>query len=1048
MHINMLKQNRAQDSCSGAAVDNSATHSHSSSINKKYKTTKPPLQGAKNIFTKVTSVFTSLFVAFSMTSALLFAFAPSDLFGAVDVNAVVGDADNDGVPDSIDLDDDNDGVLDEYECAPANVDFHNGGLGITSWQDPAKVISIDTDGNPLPVTVTVDVNPNSDPSLNTSDLPRVQSVSSSPRTINFKGSTNADLSFSDYVTPRISSYLDIYYSAIDSNDVLTITADTTDPDFEWFVVYSNNAIVNNSGNTVTIEGLQAGAPFAEFDIIASQPLLKINTDMNYVNGLVTAGANSYFDFSFCTDFDKDGVINQIDLDSDNDGISDLYESGATAAQIAADVNKDGTIDSSESADSNGDGLMDIFGTGTIPVNSDTDEAYDMFDLDSDGDTIPDTVEARPSIFYGLNDGNVSDDDNDGDGVISLFDNNNNGGSYGGTHPNFVSPYTDPDDTADTIPDYLDTDSDGDTILDSVEAGVIASVPTILDPDGSVNDPLGNAAGLVNTDSDFTGSDVDFRSLNDEDGDGVADHLDTEPTNPCVPDALAGSCTLDTDGDGVTDYEEGLAGTDPEDPCVPDNTVAACDTDGDGISDGDELANGTNPTNADSDGDGIPDGDEGTADTDGDGIIDALESNIVDTDGDGIPDQQDSNNNDPCIPDDTVDNCDADGDGLTNAEEAAAGTDPNNADSDGDGVSDADEIAAGTNPLDACDDDNTVDACDADGDGLTNAEEALLGTDPNNADTDGDGIPDGDEQQAGTSGTDACVPDNTVAACDTDGDGLSDYQEMILGTDPNNADTDGDGVPDGEELANGTDPLDSESFLDTDGDGIPDYIEIAASSDPNDSSSTPEDTDGDGIPNSIEIANGTDPNNADSDGDGIPDGEEYGDITSPTDSDGDGIIDALESNTVDTDGDGIPDYLDTNNDVSFTVSINDPYSCGENIFGNVVGGSGDYRVNLVLKDTDGNVAYTFNPTVNSDGSFEQVIDYNSIVEGVYTNTYSVVDAAGPTDSGSYSLNLRESCNVVVDKLVQTGLNSSTAVVFAGVILAGTASVVFLARRKTE
>lgn len=51
--------------------------------------------------------------------------------------------------------------------------------------------------------------------------------------------------------------------------------------------------------------------------------------------------------------------------------------------------------------------------------------------------------------------------------------------------------------------------------------------------------------------------------------------------------------------------------------------------------------------------------------------------------------------------------DRDDDGLTNAEEAALGTDPDNPDSDGDTLLDGDEVEAGTSPL----------AADSDGDGL-------------------------------------------------------------------------------------------------------------------------------------------------------------------------------------------------------------------------------------------------------------------------------------------------------------------------------------------
>ncbi|MEX0892006.1 MAG: hypothetical protein WEB88_07530 [Gemmatimonadota bacterium] len=61
-----------------------------------------------------------------------------------------------------------------------------------------------------------------------------------------------------------------------------------------------------------------------------------------------------------------------------------------------------------------------------------------------------------------------------------------------------------------------------------------------------------------------------------------------------------SLFTDTDSDGLTDIvETGIYGTDPDLP----------DTDGDGISDGDEVANGTDPLVADvvdTDGDGVPD----------------------------------------------------------------------------------------------------------------------------------------------------------------------------------------------------------------------------------------------------------------------------------------------------------------------------------------------------------------------------------------------------------------------------------------------------------
>lgn len=63
--------------------------------------------------------------------------------------------------------------------------------------------------------------------------------------------------------------------------------------------------------------------------------------------------------------------------------------------------------------------------------------------------------------------------------------------------------------------------------------------------------------------------------------------------------------------------------------------------------------------------------------------------------------------------------DSDGDGLDDAEEAAAGTDPQSADSDEDGLGDAEEIEGGTDPL----------AEDSDGDGYRDADEITEGSDP-------------------------------------------------------------------------------------------------------------------------------------------------------------------------------------------------------------------------------------------------------------------------------------------------------------------------------
>ncbi len=270
---------------------------------------------------------------------------------------------------------------------------------------------------------------------------------------------------------------------------------------------------------------------------------------------------------------------------------------------------------------------------------------------------------------------------------------------------------------------------------------------------------------------------------DTDGDGIPDSLDD-----------------DDDNDGLPDDLEREIGTNPIDP----------DTDHDLLEDASELLNGTSPVNGDSDGDGIADGVEV--------IILGTDPLNRDTDGAGSCDIQELKyRTDPLDPEDDWMALDFDCDGLTDAEEAAIGTDPRSWDTDMDGLTDSEELHLGTDPG----------ASDTDGDGMTDGLELDSGTDPNDPDTDGDGIPDGDEAltYTGDDGGYTWTSDSwrwrtDPTRADTDGDGLSDgegWQGNPLDVDP-----DGDGLTDDREAAHGLDP----DSIDTDGDGVSDLEEAS------------------------------------------------------------------------------------------------------------------------------------------------------------------------------------------------------------------------------
>lgn len=123
--------------------------------------------------------------------------------------------------------------------------------------------------------------------------------------------------------------------------------------------------------------------------------------------------------------------------------------------------------------------------------------------------------------------------------------------------------------------------------------------------------------------------------------------------------------LDSDDDGLADFAEKTLGTDPENS----------DTDGDGLTDYEELyITGTDPLKSDTNGNGVNDADD---DLDGDGLSNKKEISLgtspisADTDEDGLSDSDEINKHktDPL-------KADSDGDGLNDSEEIAIGLDPN------------------------------------------------------------------------------------------------------------------------------------------------------------------------------------------------------------------------------------------------------------------------------------------------------------------------------------------------------------------------------------
>jgi uncharacterized repeat protein (TIGR01451 family) len=604
----------------------------------------------------------------------------------------------------------------------------------------------------------------------------------------------------------------------------------------------------------------------------------------------------------------------IDVDSDNDGITDTaetfsnnpsYNDGDNNGQVDGfvDVNKNGWHDP-----------LDAEATFPTPLNSDADSLPNYRDLDSDGDGLPDTVEGNFDLADSDNDGIVGTGipaDDDKDGLANTNDPDFPGNILGGSGFN-------KDRDNDGVLNYIDIDYDNDGIIDNTEAqSTFAYIaPTGNDTDGDGLDDAydinngGFAIGYINTDGGWAPDYADVNSDGDAEYDLVENHLDNSidvrkdniinSTGNNGSDGMVDPNEPDTDGDGLADIFE----IKPVDggPFLPGDAANATNGGQTPLTQPD-LENPGNDRDwreqvvNDNDNDGYSDlNDE---DDDNDGILDIVEGG-GDNDGDGVvfyldADDNDSSNTNSLDPPNSLN--DIDGDGLQNSFDL---------DSDGDGIPDHIE-AGGT----------------FDGDGNGTPGTGLLTT----SDVNSVGVPLQVTAVGGFNGdgTDGLNP------IDTDLDGLYDYLDL---------DSDNDGIGDVIE-AGGIDPdgngvYGAGSINDIDADGLADDLDILYNNDNpstggnelgNFMGGTPltiligvvhqvKDTDGDGYPDNLDL---------DSDDDTIPDIVEaqttLGYIAyNSADINTNGLKDVYDVHQggtgiipVDTDGDGTPDYLDLDSD---------------------------------------------------------------------------------------------------------------------------------------
>ena len=622
------------------------------------------------------------------------------------------DIDNDGIQDYADVDDDNDGILDVDE-APFGNDPNGDadGDGIPNWADTnndgtggdgSATSYIDSNGDGIPDVFDIDNDgiPNHhDLDADNDGIPDIIEA----------GGIDAN---NDGIADNLAD---------SDNDGLVNIYDTGGtllgkPDLD------GDGLPNHIDLDADNDGIQ--------DIIEAGGIDANNdgtVDGAFIDGDEDGWSNIYDSDNGGTAIiylsnDTDGIYDFLDLDSDNDGITDIIEAGGI------DANGDGYSD--EITDSDNDGWVNTFDSddgGTVLDDPDTDNdgLVNRFDLDSDNDGIKDIIEGG-----GIDaDGNgIQDDltDADNDGYADLID------------PLVGNQYSKTGDCSGAVVNYNHEISY--SVSTSNASGNVSLTFCLTGDYGNNNEDI------IITDED--GGSIQFdRSDSDN-----PSYSDCDPTPMCITRTISQTDWNNWNDDGVITFiftPDGNVSGCASNSClgavtaiVPMGTngtaIANPDTDLDGVRDAIDI---------DSDGDGIVDFIEWQVssnspvthsgnDADGDGIDDNFDFNnsITDTDGDGTPDFRDTDSdNDGEL--DLLEGWDIDDDGV-------ADTSPAGSDSDNDGLDDNFDFVSRT-------------AGNAETSNVTNGGQNAVDDFPNadqidtpeldwreDDDTDGDGIYDG------------------------------------------------------------------------------------------------------------------------------------------------------------------------------------------------------------------------------------------------------------------------------------------------------------------
>lgn len=328
------------------------------------------------------------------------------------------DSDKDGIINELDLDSDNDGVTDVVESYGVDtngdgiIDNYTDGNGDGLSDNAANTNAVnglggaDADGDGIPNYLDLD--------SDNDGIPDVIEVGALDNDHNGKADSFTDTDFDGLKDNLLGVSNALLLSGSDNNNDGVAdswpnkNADRTgrpnlydlDSDGDGITDVEESGLVGRTGSNGTVAS-SAGMVTGSYT----------NGWANTVQGLPSLNLPNT---------DSRGSANYLDIDSDDDGITDNVEAQSTNGYVVPN-----------DTDSDNDGIADVYevpaqigtfgGNGLTPFDKDGDGTPDYKDTDTDNDGVQDYIEGTGSALYGVAYNTLNFTDTDGDGLVDQWD---------------------------------------------------------------------------------------------------------------------------------------------------------------------------------------------------------------------------------------------------------------------------------------------------------------------------------------------------------------------------------------------------------------------------------------------------------------------------------------------------------------------------------------------------------------------------------------------------------------------------------------------------